>query len=145
MAETGYLAYRIKNKNNIEHISSLSQDTLRNLIIKIEGKKDVDQKLKRLIKLLPTIDKYWSTSDVIFDIPPYTQYQRRGYLSRLMCRIHISSISRCKGISQNNYRTVANDNVFLKTNRPIVSDFGSSTRIFNIILNLSSTRWRPNK
>jgi len=58
MAETGYLAYRIKNKNNIEHISSLSQDTLRNLIIKIEGKKDVDQKLKRLIKLLPTIDKY---------------------------------------------------------------------------------------
>jgi ribosomal protein S6 len=58
MAETGYLAYRIKKKNNIQHLSSLSQDTLRNLIIKIEGKKDVDQKLKRLVKLLPTIDKY---------------------------------------------------------------------------------------
>ena len=39
MAETGYLAYRIKKKNNIKHLSSLSQDTLRNLIIKIEGKK----------------------------------------------------------------------------------------------------------
>jgi ribosomal protein S6 len=58
MAETGYLAYRIKKKNNIKHLLSLSQDTLRNLIIKIEGKKDVDQKLKRLVKLLPTIDKY---------------------------------------------------------------------------------------
>ena len=58
MAETGYLAYRIKKKNNIKHLSSLSQDTLRNLIIKIEGKKDVDQKLKRLVKLLPIIDKY---------------------------------------------------------------------------------------
>ena len=58
MAETGYLAYRIKKKNNIKHLSSLSQDTLRNLIIKIEGKKDVDQKLKRLVKLLPTIEKY---------------------------------------------------------------------------------------
>jgi hypothetical protein len=58
IAETGYLAYRIKKKNNIKHISSLSQDTLRNLIIKIDGKKDVDQKLKRLVKLLPTIDKY---------------------------------------------------------------------------------------
>jgi hypothetical protein len=57
MAETGYLAYRIKKKNHIEHLSSLSQDTLRNLIIKIEGKKDVDQKLKRLEKLLPIIDK----------------------------------------------------------------------------------------
>ena len=56
MAETGYLAYRIKKKNNIKHLSSLSQDTLRNLIIKIEGKKDVDQKLKRLVKLLPIID-----------------------------------------------------------------------------------------
>jgi hypothetical protein len=58
MAETGYLAYRIKKKNNIKHLSSLSQDTLRNFIIKIEGKKDVDQKLKRLVELLPTIDKY---------------------------------------------------------------------------------------
>ena len=58
MAETGYLAHRIKKKNNIKHLSSLSQDTLRNLIIKIEGKKDVDQKLKRLVKLLPTIEKY---------------------------------------------------------------------------------------
>ena len=58
MAETGYLAYRIKKKNNIKHLSSLSQDTLRNLIIKLEGKKDVDQKLKRLVKLLPTIEKY---------------------------------------------------------------------------------------
>jgi hypothetical protein len=58
MVETGYLAYRIKKKNNLKHLSSLSQDTLRNLIIKIEGKKDVDQKLKRLVKLLPTIDKY---------------------------------------------------------------------------------------
>jgi hypothetical protein len=58
MAETGYLAYRIKKKNNIKHLSSLSQDTLRNLIIKIEGKKDVDQKLKRLVKLLPTIEEY---------------------------------------------------------------------------------------
>jgi hypothetical protein len=58
MAETGYLVYRIKKKNNIKHLSSLSQDTLRNLIIKIEGKKDVDQKLKRLVKLLPTIEKY---------------------------------------------------------------------------------------
>jgi hypothetical protein len=58
IAETGYLVYRIKKKNNIKHISSLSQDTLRNLIIKIDGKKDVDQKLKRLVKLLPTIDKY---------------------------------------------------------------------------------------
>jgi hypothetical protein len=57
MAETGYLAYRIKKKNNIKHLSSLSQDTLRNLIIKIEGEKDVDQKLKRLVKLLPTIDE----------------------------------------------------------------------------------------
>jgi uncharacterized protein (UPF0297 family) len=55
---SGYLAYRIKKKNNIKHLSSLSQDTLRNLIIKIEGKKDVDQKLERLVKLLPTIDKY---------------------------------------------------------------------------------------
>ncbi len=64
MAETGYLAYRIKKKNNIKHLSSLSQDTLRNLIIKIEGKQDVDQKLKRLVKLLPTIDKYRSTSGV---------------------------------------------------------------------------------
>jgi hypothetical protein len=58
MAETGYLAYRIKKKNNIKHLSSLSQDTLRNFIIKIEGKKDVDQKLKRLVKLLPTIEEY---------------------------------------------------------------------------------------
>jgi hypothetical protein len=58
MAEAGYLAYRIKKKNDIKHLSSLSQDTLRNLIIKIEGKKDVDQKLKRLVRLLPTIDKY---------------------------------------------------------------------------------------
>ena len=41
MAETGYLAYRIKKKNNIKHLSSLSQDTLRNLIIKIEGKKEL--------------------------------------------------------------------------------------------------------
>jgi hypothetical protein len=64
MAETGYLAYRIKKKNHIEHPSSLSQDTLRNLIIKIEGKKDVDQKLKRLVKLLPTIDKSLSISAV---------------------------------------------------------------------------------
>ena len=56
MAETGYLAYRIKKKNNIKHLSSIGQDTLRNLIIKIEGTKDVDQKLKRLVKLLPTID-----------------------------------------------------------------------------------------
>jgi hypothetical protein len=39
MAETGYLAYRIKKKNNIKHLSLLSQDTLRNLIIKIEGTK----------------------------------------------------------------------------------------------------------
>jgi hypothetical protein len=31
MAETGYLAYRI---NSIKHLSSLSQDTLTNLIIK---------------------------------------------------------------------------------------------------------------
>jgi hypothetical protein len=58
MAETGYLVYRIKKKNHIKHLSSLSQDTLRNLIITIEGKKDVDQKLKRLVKLLPTIEKY---------------------------------------------------------------------------------------
>ena len=57
MAETGYLAYRIKKKNNIKHLSSLSQDTLRNLIIKIEGTKEADQKLQRLMKLLPTIDK----------------------------------------------------------------------------------------
>ena len=57
MAETEYLAYRIKKKNNIKHLSSLSQDTLRNLIIKIEGTKDADQKLQRLMKLLPTIDK----------------------------------------------------------------------------------------
>jgi hypothetical protein len=57
MAETGYLAYRIKKKNNIKHLSSLSQDTLRNLIIKIEGTKEADQKLQRLTKLLPTIDK----------------------------------------------------------------------------------------
>jgi ribosomal protein S6 len=57
MAETGYLAYRIKKKNNIKRLSSLSQDTLRNLIIKIEGTKEADQKLQRLIKLLPTIDK----------------------------------------------------------------------------------------
>ena len=35
MAETGYLAYRIKKKNNIKHLSLLSRDTLRNLIIKI--------------------------------------------------------------------------------------------------------------
>jgi hypothetical protein len=56
MAEVGYLAYRIKKKNNIKQLSSLSQDALRNLIIKIEGKKDVDQKLKRLVKLLPIID-----------------------------------------------------------------------------------------
>ena len=34
MAETGYLAYRIKKKNNIKHLSSLRQDTLTNLIIK---------------------------------------------------------------------------------------------------------------
>jgi ribosomal protein S6 len=54
MAETGYLAYRIKKKNNIEYLSSLSQDTLRNLIMKIEGKKDVDQKLKRLVEPLHT-------------------------------------------------------------------------------------------
>jgi len=57
MAETGYLAYRIKKKNDIKRLSSLSQDTLRNLIIKIEGTKEADQKLQRLIKLLPTIDK----------------------------------------------------------------------------------------
>ena len=57
MAETGYLAYRIKKKNNIKRLSSLSQDTLRNLIIKIEGTKEADQKLQRLMKLLPTIDK----------------------------------------------------------------------------------------
>jgi hypothetical protein len=57
MAETGYLAYRIKKKNNIKRLSSLSQDTLRNLIIKIEGTKGADQKLQRLMKLLPTIDK----------------------------------------------------------------------------------------
>jgi hypothetical protein len=57
MAETGYLAYRIKKRNDIKRLSSLSQDTLRNLIIKMEGKKDVDQKLKRLVKLLPIIDK----------------------------------------------------------------------------------------
>jgi hypothetical protein len=57
LAETGYLAYRIKKKNHIERLSSLSQDTLNNLIIKIEGKKDADQKLKRLVKLLPTIEK----------------------------------------------------------------------------------------
>jgi hypothetical protein len=57
MAETGYLAHRIKKKNNIKHLSSLSQDTLRNLIIKIEGTKEADQKLQRLTKLLPTIDK----------------------------------------------------------------------------------------
>jgi len=57
MAETGYMAYRIKKKNHIEHLSSLSQDTLRTLITKLEGKKDLDQKLKRLVKLLPTIDK----------------------------------------------------------------------------------------
>ena len=56
-AETGYLAYRIKKKNNIKRLSSLSQDTLRNLIIKIEGTKEADQKLQRLMKLLPTIDK----------------------------------------------------------------------------------------
>jgi hypothetical protein len=56
MAETGYLTYRIEKENNIKHLSSLSQDTLRNLIIKIEGIKDVDQKLKRLVELLPTID-----------------------------------------------------------------------------------------
>jgi hypothetical protein len=36
MAETGYLAHRIKKKNNIKRLSSVSQDTLRNLIIKIE-------------------------------------------------------------------------------------------------------------
>jgi hypothetical protein len=58
MAETGYLAYRIKKKNNIKHLSSLSQDTLRNLIIKMDGKKDLDQKLKRLVKLLRTINIY---------------------------------------------------------------------------------------
>jgi ribosomal protein S6 len=46
MAETGYLAYRIKKKNNIKRLSSLSQDTLRNLIIKIEGTKEADQKLQ---------------------------------------------------------------------------------------------------
>jgi ribosomal protein S6 len=57
MAETGYLAYRIKKKNNIKRLSSLSQDTLRNLIIKIDGTKEADQKLQRLMKLLPTIDK----------------------------------------------------------------------------------------
>jgi len=57
MAETGYLAYRIKKKNNIKRLSSLSQDTLRNLIIKNEGTKEADQKLQRLMKLLPTIDK----------------------------------------------------------------------------------------
>ncbi len=57
MAEIGYLVYRIKKKNNIKHLSSLSQDTLRNLIIKIEGKKDVDQKVKWLVELLPAIDK----------------------------------------------------------------------------------------
>ena len=57
MAETGYLAYRIKKKNDIKRLSSLSQDTLRNLIIKIEGTKEADQKLQRLMKLLPTIDK----------------------------------------------------------------------------------------
>jgi hypothetical protein len=57
MAETGYLAYRIKKKNNIKHLSSLSPDTLRNLIMKIEGTKGADQKLQRLMKLLPTIDK----------------------------------------------------------------------------------------
>ena len=58
MAERGYLAYRIKKKNNIKNLSSLSQETLINLIIKIEGKKEEDQKLKRLVKLLPTIDNY---------------------------------------------------------------------------------------
>jgi ribosomal protein S6 len=57
MAETGYLAYRIKKKNNIKRLSSLSQDTLRNLIIKIDGTKEADRKLQRLMKLLPTIDK----------------------------------------------------------------------------------------
>jgi ribosomal protein S6 len=57
MAETGYLAYRIKKKNNIKHLASLSQDTLRNLIIKIEGTKEADQKLQWLMKLLHTIDK----------------------------------------------------------------------------------------
>ena len=57
MAESGYLAYRIKKKNNIKRLSSVSQDTLRNLIIKIEGTKEADQKLQRLMKLLPTIDK----------------------------------------------------------------------------------------
>ena len=39
MAEIGYLTHRIKKKNNIKQLSSLSQDTIRNLIIKIEGKK----------------------------------------------------------------------------------------------------------
>jgi len=58
MAETGYLAFRIKKKNNIKRLSSLSQDTLRNLIIKIEGTKEADQKLQRLMKLLPTIDNH---------------------------------------------------------------------------------------
>ena len=29
MAETGYLTYRIKKKNNNKNLSSLSQDTLR--------------------------------------------------------------------------------------------------------------------
>ena len=48
MVETGYLVYRIKKKNNIKHLSLLSQDTLRNLIIKIKGTKEADQKLQRI-------------------------------------------------------------------------------------------------